>query len=154
MEPAMPHHIEVIVRAALFRRGYVLLCRNLESGHSYLPGGHIEFGESAAAALARELREEADLVAHNLSLALISENSFEAQGRKHHELNLVFHVEHLDSEAEDRPVISREPTIAFEWVDLASIQDLDVRPPAVKAWLGCGAPIDPESPRWISEFPA
>lgn len=35
-------------------------------------------------------------------------------------------------------VVSAEPHIDFVWVDLASMTDLDIRPPEVKAWLMLG----------------
>jgi 8-oxo-dGTP diphosphatase len=52
-----------IVAAVLVRDGQVLLCHRSSGREWYpnvwdLPGGHIEPGESAAAALARELSEE------------------------------------------------------------------------------------------------
>jgi 8-oxo-dGTP pyrophosphatase MutT (NUDIX family) len=50
--------IEVIVRGLWSVNGQVLLCRNRRAGHLFLPGGHIEFGEPAAIALAREFLEE------------------------------------------------------------------------------------------------
>lgn len=55
----MPHApIEVIARGVWIVGQQVLLCRNRKHGHVFLPGGHVEFGESAAEALAREFLEE------------------------------------------------------------------------------------------------
>ncbi len=48
----MPH-IETIARAVILRRAHVLLCQNKEHGYFYLPGGHVEFGETAADAVKR-----------------------------------------------------------------------------------------------------
>ena len=41
---------EIIARIAIFRGQWLLACRNPAAGYYYLPGGHVEFGESAAAA--------------------------------------------------------------------------------------------------------
>lgn len=149
-------HIEVIARAVLIRNGRVLLCRNVSGGYHYLPGGHVEFGEPAAAALARELAEEAALSVRVGACALVSENVFRAGSREHHELNLVFHVEHAASDA--RAIVqvhSRETGIAFDWIELAAVVDLDIRPASAKAWLMSAdharAAIIPQ---WVSELNA
>jgi ADP-ribose pyrophosphatase YjhB (NUDIX family) len=50
--------IEFLARGVFRDGGRVLVCRNRKKGNCYLPGGHIEWNESAPAALAREMREE------------------------------------------------------------------------------------------------
>ncbi len=166
--------IEVIARGVLVRDGKVLLCRSVEHGYSYLPGGHVEFGEAAATAVQRELIEEAGLRVEVGELALVTEAVFEMRGKRHHEINLVFHVEpslggggggaagvQWEGKRDDGggtpppPVQSLEPAIAFDWVDLAAMPDTDVRPPAVRAWLatlGRGGP-SPATAEWVSEVP-
>jgi ADP-ribose pyrophosphatase YjhB (NUDIX family) len=144
----MPH-IELLARAAVFRDGRVLLCRSVDHGYMYLPGGHVEFGESAAAAVARELDEEAGVRVRVGRCAVVDENVFESGGRRHHEINLLFHVELEDPAME---IVSREEHIEFLWADLAAVVDLDVRPPAHKAWLAAGATTD--GPEWVSGFQA
>lgn len=145
------HSIELIARGVYVRGGAVLLCQNVKHGYFYLPGGHIEFGESAAAALAREIDEETGLCAAVGEMVLASEHVFEAGRRTHHELNLVFHVEQI-SMADGSPaeaVDSKEDSIAFKFADLAGVTDLDIRPAEVKAWLITGGRINP-SAGWIS----
>lgn len=161
--------IEVIARGLLVRAGHVLLCRAAK-GYSYLPGGHVEHGESAAAALRREFLEECRLPVTVGPLALISEGAFTA-GRKatlHHELLLVFHVEPSRPPAKPRSrtspranpdlpdVRSVEPEIDFHWVPLPVVQDLDVRPEVHRAWLStlgrAGTIERPPPPEWLSAF--
>lgn len=150
--------IEIIARAAIRWGALVLACRHEGEGYLYLPGGHVEFDESAEEALRRELREEASLEATVRECVMVCEARFEQGGRRRHELNLVFHVEpsfppdptlHPPGPPTTPPttppaggtppaVRSREPKIGFEWIELASIVDRDFRPRAIKAWLVSG----------------
>lgn len=52
--------IENIVRALIFRgeKNEILLARQKGANYTFLPGGHIEFGETAKQALDREIVEE------------------------------------------------------------------------------------------------
>lgn len=50
--------IEIISRGIFVKDGKILLCRSVEDDHFFLPGGHVEFGESGEVALAREMKEE------------------------------------------------------------------------------------------------
>lgn len=107
-----PKKIELIARALVVRDGTVLLCRNLEGGHCYLPGGHIEPGETARDALARELDEEAGVSVQVDGLLIVHEHRFEQGGCARHEINMVFHVELSDAQG---VITSREADISFEW---------------------------------------
>jgi ADP-ribose pyrophosphatase YjhB (NUDIX family) len=139
--------IEVIARGAVIEDGKVLLCQNRKTGHFYLPGGHINFGESAANAVAREFDEECGLKISVGECVFVTEGKFSAGRAEHHELNVVFHVELTPS---DQAIQTREPDIAFEWVDLAAVTDMDVRPKSVQAWLVSGGMAS--GPIWISEM--
>lgn len=140
--------IEVIARGVWIEGGKVLLCQNTKAGYYYLPGGHVEFGEAAATALAREFREETGIEVQVGTCVLVTEGVFQAGKREHHELNLVFHVQHPPA-----PVESKEDAIAFEWVDLAGLVELDLRPDAVKAWLASGG-VTEKPVAWLSQMHA
>lgn len=138
--------IEIIARCAWVDRGRVLVCRSLENGYCYLPGGHVEPGETAAAALSRELIEEAgiELAFHRPTACF--EQLFTQKGKPRHELTFVFHVEH----AADFEIHSRESHISFEWIDLAALVGEDLRPPAIKAWLMSNGADSAASMAWMS----
>jgi ADP-ribose pyrophosphatase YjhB (NUDIX family) len=156
--PVSARHIEVIARGVLLRQGHTLLCFAgdgvppviTEPDHAlpycYLPGGHIELGETAADALRREFREECGLRVTVRGLEATAEHRFTRKGMMYHELLMVFRVE--------RPgggllrVESRESDISFAWVPHRVIKKLDYRPAATAQWA-CGV----FRQRWASLFP-
>jgi len=134
--PDTPHHIEFIARGLVLRGQHLLVCANRKHGYLYLPGGHVEPGESSAAALVREFKEETGLTVEAGRMMLVSENAFTQRDRLRHEINLVFHVEHPPPWPDDVP--SQEPGIEFRWLDLAAVVDADLRPATIKAWIVAG----------------
>lgn len=122
-----PHHTEVIARGVLFHRGKILVCLPRGGAYAYLPGGHVEFAESAAEALAREFAEECGIRPTVGPLLLAAENIFSTTKRLHHEWLLMFHVEHRSARELDR-LASIEPEIEFRWCTPAEFGRLDVRP--------------------------
>lgn len=56
----MPN-IEIITRALILNKDKILLCKKKGKKYYFLPGGHVEFGESAEQALGRELKEELNI---------------------------------------------------------------------------------------------
>ncbi len=127
--------IELIARGLARRDNQVLLCLNRKGGYAYLPGGHVEFGETAREALEREFVEESGIEVTSGGLVFISEGRFEQKGKDRHELNLVFHVEHPHW---PDPFPSLEEKIGFGWYDLASLHEVDLKPASIKAWLMAG----------------
>ncbi len=90
--------IEIIARGVFIQHGCVLLCQNTDKGYFYLPGGHVEPGEPASVALAREFVEETGRQVLVGDLLLASEHAFRQGKQDRHELNLVFHVEQVQPE--------------------------------------------------------
>ena len=99
---------EICVRGVIFKNKKILVCRNKEKGYFYFPGGHVEFGESAKQALVRELNEELKISIKKVFYIGGGENIFNQEGKKHHEINLIFNVS-VDS-VDDK---SREDYIDF-----------------------------------------
>ncbi|HBS29529.1 MAG TPA: hypothetical protein DEB06_08795 [Phycisphaerales bacterium] len=150
--PVVPaERIELIARGLLAAESRVLLCRNLKHGYFYLPGGHVECSESASDACAREFHEELGWAVRPGPLLLVTEQQFCQNDKERHEVTLVFHVEHSERPPTPSPdPVSREPKIGFEWIELAALPDVDLRPPAVKAWLIAGADsAGLDRPGWI-----
>ena len=112
--------IETIARGVCLREGRLLLCRAKGGATTYLPGGHIEFGETARQALVREVREELGLDAQTGKFLGVVENAFTQHGKPHAEINLVYELI-LPPDAE---IAAREDWIAFEWRDRSDLDDL------------------------------
>ena len=111
--------IEVIARGVCVREGKILLCKAKGGQTTYLPGGHIEFGETGRQALVREIKEELGLKSSTGAFLGVVENSFLQHGKPHAEINLVYEL----SLAED-VVRAQEDWIEFEWRQLDDLGDL------------------------------
>lgn len=86
-----------LIAAAVIRRGERILVwedRDPESGAVVavpLAGG-VEFGETGAQAIARELREEIGATAGEIQFLGVLEDIFEWAGQRRHEVHLVYDV--------------------------------------------------------------
>jgi ADP-ribose pyrophosphatase YjhB (NUDIX family) len=110
-------NIETIARGVCIRDGYILLCQPAKGGRAYLPGGHIEFGETARQALVREIQEEMGQSAIARDFIATTENSFLQNGEPHCEINLYFALDIPGISPESAPAAT-ESWIAFRWVPL------------------------------------
>lgn len=139
----MHQPIETIVRGLARSGSRVLLCRSVKHGYHYLPGGHIEFGEPARAALAREIHEETGLGCAVGALLLTEEQVFTQRGKRRHEITLIFALDRLGpGSTPPEAVASCEDGIAFVWVDLAAVPDTPIYPDSTRAWLASGGGVD------------
>ena len=128
--------IENIARGVCVADGKVLLCKPRKGGYTYLPGGHIEFGEKGREALVREIREEMGLEAEAGELLGVEECQFEQHGKPHAEINLIFRLTIpacLPSQDSCPP--AREDWIAFEWRDVADIGNANLLPPEMVKYV-------------------
>lgn len=118
--------IETIARGVCIQDGKLLLCRAKGGKTTYLPGGHIEFGETGREALCREIKEELGLKAKTSAFLGVVENAFLQKGKPHAEINLVYEL--LLDEKAARTATAQEDWIEFEWCPLAELGQAHVLP--------------------------
>ncbi len=124
--------IETIARGVCVQNGKVLLCKAKGGRTFYLPGGHIEFRETARRALIREMREEMGVDVTVGRFLGIVENAFLQHDAPHAEINLVYEME-LPA---DTPAVAQEDWIAFEWVPYLDIgRTATLLPPTMNAFI-------------------
>ena len=108
--------------------GKILLAHYVEKGYWFLPGGHIELGESGAAALVRECKEEMDIDVSNPELLTTFEHAYEDGGEIQHEITLIYRYEAPKQET----IESQVPHLEFEWVNKDQYAQTKLLPSALK----------------------
>lgn len=135
--------IHLIVRGLMIDRdGNVILCRLKGKNWFFLPGGHVENGESARKALKRELVEEIDDHGQKVTAFIgVCENVFNHhEDILQHEINFIFQVNLADSNVE-----SREDHIEFIAIRKDDIETTKILPIEIKdgilSWLKTKKPF-------------
>ena len=125
------NNIHVLSRAVIINQNHILLCKttDLPLNFYFLPGGHIEHGESAETALLRELVEETGAKSCIKRFLGCLEYSFElGQNSKchNHEYNFVFEAV-AETLTVDNKLPQREKHIELIWIPFSEIAKIDFR---------------------------
>ena len=133
-----PASIEVIARGVCIVDDHILLCHGKRSTLTYLPGGHIEFRETARQALEREIAEELGRASAAGRFLGCCEHAFLQNGEPHAEINLVFELT-IPGLAPGAPVEAAEAWIGFRWQPLDELRAARMEPAvlcdALAVWL-------------------
>lgn len=113
--------VEPIARALIQRGSKILLCKSLEHGYCYLPGGHVENFDSLEETLYKEMNEELGLSTDDISNVQnigYLEHIFGSGESRRHEVNFLYKIQVVDS----KELISQEEHIEFIWSDISDLQ--------------------------------
>lgn len=137
--------------AAVVRHGnFVLLHRLAGDAFWALPGGRVEMGETAEAAVRREMREELGTEVEVGPLRAVVENLYTYRDRPHHGIEMYFDVRlpagsplagcEPFERVEDGGVGAdgvRAPgsRLLFQWFHVADLSSIDLRPSFLRGWL-------------------
>ncbi len=123
-------HIHLIARGLLLQGDSVILCRVKGAELFFLPGGHVEDGESVKVALLRELHEEIGKNNYNISSFVgTCENIFPLEeGVFQHEMNIIFAV----NIPEGGELKTKEGHIEFVSVAKNDLKNNKIMPPPLK----------------------
>ena len=125
------NNIHVLCRGVIIDQGYILLCKTLDLPISFyfLPGGHVEHGESAETSLLRELMEETGAHCKIKRFLGCLEYSFEPGHSSichNHEYNFIFEAE-SESLKRKHKIPQLEKHIELIWVPLSQLSKIDFR---------------------------
>lgn len=130
--------VEVIARGVCVVDGQILLCHGKKATLTYLPGGHIEFRETARQALEREIKEEMGREAQAGRFLGCCEHAFVQKGSPHAEINLVFALHIPGLNPGTKPEVA-EDWIGFRWQPLEQLDEAHLEPAPLRtlmaAWL-------------------
>lgn len=127
----MKNNIHVLGRAVIIDQDHILVCKTLDlpTAFHFLPGGHVEHGESVETSLLRELREESGAKCRIKRFLGCLEYSFEPGHSSichNHEYNFIFEVE---SEAlkMNHTIPQLESHLELIWMPLSKLVEIDFR---------------------------
>lgn len=131
--------VEVIARGVCIESGKILLCRTNGAENTYLPGGHVEFMETARQSLEREIVEELGVESSAGEFLGVVEHSFIQKGRRHCEWTVFFELD-IPSLDSANTVVAAEDHISFQWCDIFELSAAKLEPAVLCDLL----------PQWLS----
>jgi len=128
--------------AIIVRDGHILIHRATHEQFWSLPGGRIEFGETAAETLEREVMEELGTSSRVGALRFLVENLFAYEGRAVHEIGWYFDVDLTGSfppvaDGICHRVVDGGTQLEFRWIPLdgEALRTFPLLPPMLSVQL-------------------
>ena len=121
----MSNHIHQIARGICLRGNSILLTFEKQQNYYFLPGGHVESGESMTTALEREFMEELGIQVRCKDLIATFEHNWDNHGTLQHEINHVFYVELING---DGGLQSQVDHLSFSWLPITKLTTLRFLP--------------------------
>ncbi len=142
----MSNHIHIIARGIWVHNASILLAWHKEHQYYFFPGGHVEAGESAAAALEREIAEETGMRVTCGQFLALFEHAWENGDVLQHELTTLFTIEGTPAEA---TVQSQVEHLEFRWVPVEELAELHLLPSQIRGLIA-NVIAGESTPRFIS----
>jgi len=125
------NNIHVLSRGVIIDQDHILLCKTLDLPISFyfLPGGHVEHGESVETSLLRELMEETGAHCKIKRFLGCLEYGFEADHSSichDHEYNFIFEAQ-SDALKSNHKIPQLEAHIELLWMPLNQLSEIDFR---------------------------
>ncbi len=109
--------IDLIARGIIIQDDKILLCKSLEQGHYFLPGGHVEEGETQEETFTREMQEEIGRGVSKVQKIIDVNNSYVYKEQEFNEIISIYIVALKDY----LNIKSLEDHIDFAWVPLSGL---------------------------------
>ena len=126
--------IELLARAVIEERGRFLIAHTKGASNTYLPGGHVEAGESLKHALGRELKEELGIEAEVGRYLGAIEHAWEDAAGDNHEISHFFQVSPSGANKDQHPE-SLEDHIEFSWLSPSEFAEHNLQPAPLRQLL-------------------
>ncbi|MDX2007261.1 MAG: NUDIX domain-containing protein [Meiothermus sp.] len=126
--------LHLLARAVIFVEGQVLLARAGGARHTFLPGGHLEAGESLPVTLERQLLEETGQRCVVQGYLGAVEHALEEGGRRHFEVNHLF-VAALPDLDDPHDLHSADQHLQFIFAAPDALELLRLEPRPVIGWI-------------------
>ena len=126
--------IKLLVRAVIEDNGRFLIAHTKGASNTYLPGGHVEAGESLKHALVRELKEELGIEVELVRYLGAIEHSWEDAADDNHEIGHFFQVTSSGTSADQSPR-SLEEHIEFTWLTPSEFDKQNLQPAPLRQLL-------------------
>ncbi len=115
-----------LARGVATKDGKILLAYFPKKEYYFLPGGHIELGESGKTALTREIMEELGCEAEVQNHLTTFEHAYQGDTEMENELTLVYGFSISGN------VQSKVEHLIFDWVSLSDFENIKFLPKALK----------------------